>query len=671
MELERFGLEWLTEFKPYLVEVHLHAINNHRADVSFSTRVKFLELAIRRDGLLERYDELYHEFLGANDYDWAALCAAAVYGNIWESGDHFARFDSWRRKAENLMGEGRLSPAVHCFLLLQHCWAEVAGRGDISKVFKNLTVLRDLAEQTRSPDCILMTSALAAYVYCWRGDLAAYEIIVSDSEPYLHKKNISPISSLQFLVSKGLFLTLQGNHNQAEVLFVSLLDSPMIEQLPPSIWLMIHSHYLHCLVSQNKQKNIEEIAEKIRNKAIPEANHYYHSYLHFNLGVAALALGRPHKALLHSKEAIRRGEFCQSTTCLRMPALLYGQALADLESFDDAISHFQVWLPKWEQADFLLIASLAYLEIAAVYKKRGKAVQQSVFFKKAHDRLPEKNRLCVMYRPPSFVKSLEETSEKISSASLIRVKEGIAKPLQFKTFGSFSIEWQGKTLDEAIWKGKQARRLLQVLITLGGVNVPCMSVADILWPESDGDRALNSLKVTISRLRKTVHDYIEADWLQVKRQTISLSLALCQVDYCNFEEGLKRSLSNGTDIELLKKTLKLYTGNYLEHETTESWAMQKKDVMRGKYLEGVFALQKYCMNSGDIDTAFAYLKKALQYDSANEAIYERLMDCCIAQGRRAKALEYFNLAHNTLVRDFGIQPGEKLRMLEKIAKEQG
>ncbi len=667
--MEHSGLEWITEFKPHIVAAHLHAIQQFPSRDSFSRRIKLLQYAISEGDSLEQCEKLFRGFLDDNEHDWAALCVGIAYNKIWESGNDFSRFDNWRIFAENLMEKHQLTSGVHCFLLLQHCWAEVAGRGNIGMVYANLTTLRNLAEKSRSPDRILMTSALAAYIYCWKGDLAAYEIIISDTDPYLQTDNLSPASSLQFMVSKGLFLTLQGNYDQAESLFLSLLDSPLIDQLPPSIWLMIHSHYLFCLVSQNKQSNIEETADKIRRKAIPDANHYYHSYLHYNLGIAALALGRPHKALLHSNEAVRRGEFCQSATCARMPALLYGQALSDLGNHTEAIEHFQEWLPKWKHADFFLLASLAYIEMASIYMKSGDSSRQYLFLEKAKNILPEKNTLQVMYRPQSFVKKLEKITSKTSHESHVNTVDIKPKPLQFKTLGNFTVEWHGKTLDEKIWKGKQARRLLQVLITLGGANVPAVSVADILWPDSDGDRALNSLKVAISRIRKAVREYIDTDWLQVKRHTISLTSSLCQVDCLTFEDGLKKSLSNGTDRELLIKTLNLYSGNYLENETTESWALQKRTFLRTKFLDGVFALQEYCMESGEIETAITYLTKALQFDSANEIIFEKLMDCCITQGRKAKALEYFTLAQKNFERDFGIQPGERLYMLEKIAKE--
>ena len=45
-------------------------------------------------------------------------------------------------------------------------------------------------------------------------------------------------------------------------------------------------------------------------------------------------------------------------------------------------------------------------------------------------------------------------------------------------------------------------RLLKVLISLGGKDIPLSTLGDILWPDADGDAAYQSVRTTLARLRK-------------------------------------------------------------------------------------------------------------------------------------------------------------------------
>lgn len=65
-----------------------------------------------------------------------------------------------------------------------------------------------------------------------------------------------------------------------------------------------------------------------------------------------------------------------------------------------------------------------------------------------------------------------------------------------------------------------------------GQKVPASRLADMLWPDAEGDKALQNLKVALHRLRRL--GCREGDepvnWVHVKQGRVSLVRGLCWVD---------------------------------------------------------------------------------------------------------------------------------------------
>jgi len=74
--------------------------------------------------------------------------------------------------------------------------------------------------------------------------------------------------------------------------------------------------------------------------------------------------------------------------------------------------------------------------------------------------------------------------------------------------------------------------MLVALICEGGQKVPASRLADMLWPDAEGDKALQNLKVALHRLRRL--GCREGDepvnWVHVKQGRVSLVRGLCWVD---------------------------------------------------------------------------------------------------------------------------------------------
>lgn len=144
-------------------------------------------------------------------------------------------------------------------------------------------------------------------------------------------------------------------------------------------------------------------------------------------------------------------------------------------------------------------------------------------------------------------------------------------PLKIRTLGGFKVEIGGNPL---VFGRKVPRRplgLLQCLIALGGYDVPEHRLADVLWPDADGDEAHKRLTLTLHRLRQLLGEH---NCIRLQGGKISLDARRVWVDAFAFERLLsERSTSAAT-------ALALYCGDFLAAEPEEPWMLPMRDRLR-------------------------------------------------------------------------------------------
>ena len=82
-------------------------------------------------------------------------------------------------------------------------------------------------------------------------------------------------------------------------------------------------------------------------------------------------------------------------------------------------------------------------------------------------------------------------------------------PVRIYTLGHFSVEIDNQPLEFIGKVQKKPLELLKALLALGGRNIRHETLAEMLWPDSDGDDAHHALLTTLHRLRKLIgHDVV-------------------------------------------------------------------------------------------------------------------------------------------------------------------
>lgn len=668
-ELSEDGLKWWFNMDTPSILVHLSPIESFPLEnLQLPARLQFLLEATRQSIPLEKMDTFYKMFKDTGDLEAAAAAAGAGVASIWDSGREFQRYDLWYRRIKELLRmKDRLSSLAVCSLVGFKGLTELTGQ-DINKAYETYIKQRLYAEKAGSHSLMVYFAAASSYCLIWMGRLSEAELIIKDAEVLCSMPDTNMVVKVYFQTTRGLFYYVKGDVSKAEEILREVISLPFFEDLPPPAYFLGYGHLLLTVASRGDEMAIESIAEKLRTRVIPEQNYFHLSYLHYNLGTAYLMLGQPHKALIHSNEAIERAALSKSRVAEQIPALLFGQALSDMNKNAEALEHLQHWINRWKRDGFFLLASSGCLEIANIYLKMGMIERAREHLQMASSLMPEGEKIVHLNRTREFIKGIE-SSLYPSEKCIDLIKDIERRPIRITAFGELQIRVGESVIYDRKWKGGRTKTLLKALIVFGGTKVSYDLLIDTLWPDADGDVGENNLKVALSRLRRLGCPKGEnpAQWILVKQKKISLARPLCAVDSIVFKETIKRILMTKEDIALLMKVLDLYRDDFLARDFSETWIIRHRELLREDFIKGAILLSEMCRKKGNIKDSLPYLYRALERDPLNEEVYATLMELYLESGYPSKAIMVYKQAEEILKNELDIAPGPTLQGLARRA----
>ena len=211
--------------------------------------------------------------------------------------------------------------------------------------------------------------------------------------------------------------------------------------------------------------------------------------------------------------------------------------------------------------------------------------------------------------------------------------------------------------------GPKQRALLALLLLHANEPVSADALIDRLWGERPPATAAKVLQVQVWRLRKT----LGSDAVITRAPGYLLQVGADELDLARFEQlvGEARGAAPAAAAATLREALALWRGTPLADVAHEEFAgaeVARLEELRLAAIEERTEADLALSRHGELVPDLEALVAANPY---RERLHGQLMLALYRSGRQAEALERFQALRRLLDEELGLEPGERLKQLQK------
>jgi DNA-binding SARP family transcriptional activator len=239
----------------------------------------------------------------------------------------------------------------------------------------------------------------------------------------------------------------------------------------------------------------------------------------------------------------------------------------------------------------------------------------------------------------------------------------MAAVLRLELLGDFRMRASSGPLITLAAKKSQA--MLAYLGVRPAQLVSRDKMAALLWSSTAPEQARQSLRQTLSSLRKELARISPQKLLVEDGDFLALDSSLVDIDAATFET----LVTTGTD-EALAQAVALYRGDFLDgflidEERFDQWVIAERDRLHRLALKAHAQLLDRQAKSGSVDDAIATGQQSLRLDPLQEPVHRALMRLFMQSGDLANALHQYDILAKTLRRELSIEPDAETKALQQ------
>lgn len=241
--------------------------------------------------------------------------------------------------------------------------------------------------------------------------------------------------------------------------------------------------------------------------------------------------------------------------------------------------------------------------------------------------------------------------------------------LHLELLGGFSARLDGGR--PCVLPTRKVQALLAYLALPPGRFHSREKLTALLWGDTTESQARQSFRQALASLRRILGDR-EGPWLLTRGDTLALDPKAVAVDVAELEAALADGSRSA-----LGRAGALYKGDLLDgfnvdEAPFEEWRIVERERLREAALEGLAKLLADQTHAGPPEAAIQTALRILAMDPLQEAVHRVLMRLLLKQGRRAAALQQYQVCVGWLQRELGTEPEEDTRQLyQEILRSAG
>lgn len=235
--------------------------------------------------------------------------------------------------------------------------------------------------------------------------------------------------------------------------------------------------------------------------------------------------------------------------------------------------------------------------------------------------------------------------------------------LHLELLGDFRLRAESGALITISAKKSQA--MLAYLGVKPSQLVSRDKIATLLWSSTAPEQARQSLRQTLSTLRKELAQVSSQKILVEEGDFLSLDPALVHVDVVEFEH----LVSEGTP-EALDPATRLYGGDFLDgfmidEERFDQWVIAERDRLHRVALRAHTQLVEQFVRVDAVDDAIAVAQRSLRIDPLQESMHRMLMRLYMKSGDLLNAIQQYDTCAKILRRELDVEPDAETRAVQQ------
>ncbi|MFB7711052.1 AAA family ATPase [Streptomyces sp. NPDC056105] len=258
----------------------------------------------------------------------------------------------------------------------------------------------------------------------------------------------------------------------------------------------------------------------------------------------------------------------------------------------------------------------------------------------------------------------QQTDSTISATPLLRLH----------LFGGFAATRDNGPAPAERWTRPSAQTLVKLLAVTPEHQLHREQAMHICWPDADQQSATGSLRVALHAARRALEPELapraSSSYLISDGALLRLDPATVRIDADEAETAARAALASG-DAGDLAAALTMFTGELLPEDRYASWAQARRDHLVALREEVQLALAAAHMAQGSHAEAVAVAEQVLAASPAEELAHRIVIDACLRQGLRRRAVHQYHVCRAALDAELGVRPGPETERLHKEALAAG
>jgi len=213
---------------------------------------------------------------------------------------------------------------------------------------------------------------------------------------------------------------------------------------------------------------------------------------------------------------------------------------------------------------------------------------------------------------------------------------------------------------------KKSQALIAFLAAKPGQRVSRDKVALLLWSSTGPEQARQSLRQTLSTLRKELSQISPDSRILVEENDLlGVDENVLEVDVVTFESLVASGLESALD-----EATRLYRGDFLDgfyinEDRFDQWVLGERDRLHRMALRAHMHLIDLQSRRGATDDAIITAQKSLRIDMLQEPVHRALMRLYMQSGDLVHALQQYETCAKVLKRELRVDPDAETKSLHR------